>query len=82
MAMSMEFVSLASLKLLLGSALIYMTCKAIWRLYFHPLSKVPGPWYAAISSLNEFYWDCVVGGKYLFKIEEMHKKYGNLTLSF
>ena len=30
----------------------------------------------AITSLYHFYYDVVKGGQYIWKIEEMHKKYG------
>lgn len=49
---------------------------AIYRLYFHPLSKVPGPKLAALSRLYDFYYDCILGGKFVFKIEDLHKQYG------
>lgn len=39
---------LAQVPLALISALSF---RYIYNLYFHPLSKFPGPWYTAISSL-------------------------------
>lgn len=48
----------------------------IYRLYFHPLSKFPGPKLAALTSLYEFYYNVVLGGRYLWEIERMHEKYG------
>ncbi|KAH7139150.1 putative cytochrome P450 [Dendryphion nanum] len=50
--------------------------KAGYRLFLHPLSKIPGPWYAAVSSFYEFWHDCIKEGRYFVKIEEMHEKYG------
>ena len=47
-----------------------------YRLFFHPLSKIPGPKLAAISRIYDFYYDCILGGKFVFKIEELHKEYG------
>lgn len=76
MASAVDIKSITSLKLLFGVALLYVVYKAVQRLFFHPLSKVPGPWYAAISTVYEFWWDCPKNGKYMFKIEEMHKTYG------
>ena len=46
------------------------------RLVFHPLAKFPGPKIAALTRWYELYYDGIHKGKYLFKIEEMHKKYG------
>ncbi|KAJ7888412.1 cytochrome P450 [Mycena olivaceomarginata] len=31
--------------------LLVFVCRAIHLLFFHPLSSIPGPWYAAVSSL-------------------------------
>ena len=51
-----------------------------YRLYFSPLAQVPGPKIAAVSGLYEFYYDCVLAGKYAFEIERMHNVYGMLWL--
>ena len=48
----------------------------VYRLFFHPLSRIPGPKIAAVSRLYDFYYDCILGGKFVFKIEELHKQYG------
>ncbi|KAI1498012.1 cytochrome P450 [Biscogniauxia marginata] len=48
----------------------------IYRLYLSPLAKFPGPKLAAATSWYEFYYDCWLNGKYIFEIENMHKKYG------
>ena len=78
----LEIGSSASLLVwLLTAAIAYQVGKAVYRLSFHPLAKVPGPWYAAASSCYEFWWDCPKRGRYMFKLEEMHKKYGNFVCS-
>ena len=48
----------------------------VYRLFFHSLAKIPGPKLAALSRLYEFYYDCILGGKFVFKIEELHEQYG------
>lgn len=53
--------------------------RTIYRLYFHPLSKIPGPRLAAISSLYEFYYDVVKGGMYIWEVEKMHRQYGPIV---
>ena len=50
--------------------------QGLYRLYFHPLAKIPGPKLTAATSLYEFYCDVICGGRFLFKIEKMHEKYG------
>ncbi|KAI4247340.1 MAG: hypothetical protein L6R42_009660 [Xanthoria sp. 1 TBL-2021] len=62
---------------LLGSYLIlYPIILTVYRLAFHPLSGFPGPKLAAATRLYEAYYDVLKGGKYIFKINELHKTYG------
>ncbi|KAJ8121678.1 hypothetical protein ONZ43_g1932 [Nemania bipapillata] len=55
---------------------IYWLAVTIQRLYFHPLSKIPGPWYARASYWYEFYQDVVLGGNYVKDYPRIHAKYG------
>ena len=66
---------------LVVSYLIYLFGLVIYRLYFHPLAKFPGPKYAAISRWHEFYYEVVKKGQFTFKVQELHKQYGRLTCS-
>ncbi|KAI3320663.1 putative benzoate 4-monooxygenase cytochrome P450 [Xylariaceae sp. AK1471] len=59
--------------------LIYATSLAIYRLYLSPLSAIPGPKFAALTYWFEFYYDGYQGGKYEFKIKELHEKYGPIV---
>ncbi|KAF2703545.1 putative cytochrome P450 [Pleomassaria siparia CBS 279.74] len=76
MALSEAIKAMISFPVLLGVGVLYVVYQVVYRLFFHPLSRIPGPWYAAVSTHYEFYWDCIKSGHYMFKIEEMHKKYG------
>ena len=58
-----------------GIATFYVS-RAFYRLYFHPLSGIPGPKLTAITRLYEFYYDVICDGKFLFQIEKMHQQYG------
>ena len=60
----------------LGMSVVYVLSLVIYRLFFSPIAKFPGPKLAAITSWYELYYDVVHKGKYLFEIEKMHDKYG------
>jgi hypothetical protein len=50
--------------------------KVFYNFYLHPLAKIPGPWWAAVSYLPEMYYDLIQGGRYWTVIVQMHEKYG------
>jgi hypothetical protein len=52
----------------------------IFRVFFHPLSSIPGPKLAALSSLYEFYFDCLLEGKFIFEIRRLHEVHGSSAL--
>lgn len=62
----------------LGVAITLWTiCTVIYRLYFHPLAKFPGPKLAACS---EFWFIRVwTGGRYSFNMSKLHRKYGDVV---
>ncbi|KAK0729760.1 cytochrome P450 [Lasiosphaeris hirsuta] len=68
--------SYAHLGVLLSLLAVYTLYGAIWRLYFSPVSHIPGPRLAALTWWYEFYYDIILGGQYVFKIIELHKEYG------
>lgn len=79
----MALTSSANLLALLLSLLVTSCASVVtYRLFFHPLSKVPGPRLAAISRFYDFYYDCIQRGKFVFKIDELHKKYGEADRHF
>lgn len=61
---------------LIVAGLGYLATLAVYRLYLSPLAKIPGPKLAAVSKWYEFYYEVILPGQYVFKIEELHKKYG------
>ena len=62
--------------ILLGFGGVYLFLRSIYRIYFHPLSRFPGPRLAAITHGYEFYYDVIRHGMYIWEIEKMHQKYG------
>ena len=55
---------------------VYLVGLGIYRLYFSPIAKYPGPKLAALTLWYEFYYDVVRGGQYVFKIDKLHEQYG------
>ncbi|KAL5325161.1 hypothetical protein ACEPPN_006284 [Leptodophora sp. 'Broadleaf-Isolate-01'] len=55
---------------------LYNVAGIVYRVYFSPLSKFPGPKLAAATLFYEAYYDVIKQGQYTFKIRELHKKYG------
>jgi hypothetical protein len=54
----------------------YLTALYLYRVFFHPLAKYPGPKLAAASNWYEFYYDVYRQGDFTRHIQELHKKYG------
>ena len=54
----------------------YAAYLVIYRLCLSPLARFPGPRIAAVTHYYEFYYNCWLQGKYIYKIEELHEKYG------
>ena len=54
----------------------WLVARSLYRLYLSPLSNIPGPKLAALTSWYEFYYDVIRPGQYVFKIKELHETYG------
>jgi hypothetical protein len=65
-----------SLPLLLVAAIAYIAVAIVYRLYFAPAARFPGPKLAALTFLYEGYYDVWCEGQYTWKIRELHKQYG------
>ncbi|ORY07559.1 putative cytochrome P450 [Clohesyomyces aquaticus] len=71
---SLGLVATASLAFITYTITLYA-----YRIYFSPLSHIPGPKLAAATRWYEFYYDAILVGKYYEQIEQMHKKYGPIV---
>ncbi|KAK3339734.1 putative cytochrome P450 [Lasiosphaeria hispida] len=58
---------------------LYAIILALYRLYFSPLSKFPGPKFTAASGWFEFYHDVVKRGQFVYAVAEMHNQYGPIV---
>ena len=59
-----------------GLLLIYAVGLVVYRLYFHPLSHIPGPPIAIATYLYEWYYDLYLSGQYTWRLKELHDQYG------
>ena len=56
----------------------YFTGLVLYRLFFHPLHKYPGPVLAVVTNWYEVYYNLVLGGEFVAEIERLHRLYGAL----
>ncbi|TGO39669.1 hypothetical protein BHYA_0049g00040 [Botrytis hyacinthi] len=63
------------LQIIVIAVLLTSICCVFQRLYFHPLSKIPGPRLAAATSWYEFYYNAIRDGLYIRSFEKMHTDY-------
>ncbi|KAH8423755.1 uncharacterized protein LDX57_001511 [Aspergillus melleus] len=62
--------------LFLPAISLYSVSLVIYRLYLHPLARIPGPKIAAATGWYEFYHDVIRGGMYIHEVQKMHREYG------
>ncbi|KAJ6030971.1 cytochrome P450 [Penicillium herquei] len=77
----MEFEILRSHPFLALTAgwLLHQLGVVIYRLFFHPLAKFPGPKITAATGWFETYHDLFRRGMFVWEIEKMHQQYGSIV---
>ena len=75
----MEVDTLSLLVFLILGAVAVESTVIIYRLYFHPLTRFPGPKLAAATHWYEFFVDVFVGQGNTFynQVDRMHARYGS-----
>jgi hypothetical protein len=72
---TMEKAAISAWVLIIGFV-AFCSMVILYRLHIHPLSKFPGPKLAAATGLYAFYFNVIKNGVYIWKIQEMHDRYG------
>ena len=71
---------LRSCILALAAWILYGAALVIYRLYFSPISYIPGPKLAALTQYYESYYDLIAGGggNFTRQIKKLHDEYGTV----
>ena len=64
---------------IVGFLALKVVVTVIYRLYFHPLAKVPGPRIAAATRGYELWYQGVQHTKFPQKVKELHQQYGPIV---
>jgi len=70
--MALFDVSIPLWQLLAAAFATYLGWTCIYRRFFHPLAKIPGPFLPAVTLLYQSFYN----GRYYLEIARMHEKYG------
>ncbi|KAL8377118.1 hypothetical protein RB595_007998 [Gaeumannomyces hyphopodioides] len=68
---------LAWLGIFAAAGVAYVSCIVVYRLWFHPLAKYPGPFLARVSNLHQLY-HAYKGDRHL-EFWRLHEKYGRVV---
>jgi hypothetical protein len=65
-----------------ATSLSYFLTLVVYRLFFHPLAKFPGPKLAALTTWYEGYYDVIKSkGRFTWELARLHDRYGELFWS-
>ena len=57
-------------------SLLYFIAVVVYRLYFSPVARFPGPKLTAVTGWVETYYDVFKGGQFTFQLQKWHEHYG------
>lgn len=60
----------------IAALVVYIVGLGIYRIWFSPIAHVPGPLLGRLTTWVEFYYDVILRGQYVFRVQELHKQYG------
>ncbi|KAK1754209.1 Trichodiene oxygenase [Echria macrotheca] len=69
----------SAVSLLAWSVAAYFAWLVVYRCFLSPLARIPGPMLAGLTYWYECYYDVIQPAQYVFKIKEMHEKYGPIV---
>ncbi|KAF9879564.1 elymoclavine monooxygenase [Colletotrichum karsti] len=72
----LNVIPISGTQMLLLGCFLYVVGLVTYRLFFHPLRNIPGPWYAAATGWYEFYQDVILDGHFVKEYPGLHSKYG------
>jgi hypothetical protein len=81
MISSVVWTTLSYVPLALSLYVVYGITLGIYRVYFSPLSHIPGPKLAAATRWYEFYYDAIKVAKFYGQIEKLHAQYGKVLVA-
>jgi hypothetical protein len=70
---------MAVIQILLAIIGSHLASIVIWRLFLSPISNIPGPKFAALTSWYEFCYDVIKPGQFVWHIQDLHLQYGMFT---
>jgi hypothetical protein len=75
-ALTTEKPAIATTSLAIFALITWLIQRILYRLYFHPLAKLPGPAAAAATRLWKGYIECGRNISFCHFLEKLHEEYG------
>jgi hypothetical protein len=74
-------VTISKLVLLVTTSLVaYAIYQVVHNVFFHPLSRFPGPVFAKITVYWKAYVECIADRSFCHELEKLHARYGKTSV--